>query len=168
MAGQDSIIEPRFEGFYLLLLQIQMAETGSGVSESRGYSDTDRDLYSSMAELDLDIPWRPRPTRVSRRLVDITDTCPQPRHVRSVYVQTGPPPVSRHLPEPIQLSHASTWQRYGDTYEHVVIPRTLGVRHVSCLDLGLGCCTRTIAPPASANRVQFQVIRPQAEAITIN
>ena len=168
MAGQDSIIEPRFEGFYLLLLQIQMAETGSGVSESRGYSDTDRDLYSSMAELDLDIPWRPRPTRVSRRLVDITDTCPQPRHVRSVYVQTGPPPVSRHLPEPIQLSHASTWQRYGDTYEHVVIPRTLGVRHVSCLDLGLGCCTRSIAPPASANRVQFQVIRPQAEAITIN
>ena len=158
MAGQDSIIEPRFEG-YLLLLQIQMAETGSGVSESRGYSDTDRDLYSSMAELDLDIPWRPRPSRVSRRHVDITDTCPQPRHVRSVYVQTGPPPVSRHLPEPIQLSHASTWQRYGDTYEHVVIPRTRGVRHVSCLDLGLGCCTHSIAPPASANRVQFQVIR---------
>ena len=136
-----------------------MAETGSGLSESRGYSDTDRDLYSSMAELDLDIPWRPRPSRVSRRLVDITDTCPQPRHVRSVYVQTGPPPVSRHLPEPIQLSHASTWQRYGDTYEHVVIPQTRGVRHVSCLDLGLGCCSRSIAPPATANRVQFQVLR---------
>ena len=142
-------------------LQTQMAGTGSGVTESRGYSDTDRELYSSMAELDLDIPWRPRPSRASRRHVDITDiTCHQPRHMRNVYVQTGPPPpVPRHLPEPIQLSHASTWQRYGDTYEHVVIPQTRGVRHVSCLDLGLGCCSRSIAPPATANRVQFQVLR---------
>ena len=78
----------------------------------RGYSDTDRDYYSSMAELDLDIPWQRHPLPPRRHMMEIPDMCPpQQRRVRHVYVQTVPQGHSGDFHQPLHLSGPSTWLR---------------------------------------------------------
>ena len=78
----------------------------------RGYSDTDRDYYSSMAELDLDIPWQRHPLPPRRHIMEVQDRCPpQQRRVRHVYVQTVPQGHSGEFHQPLQLSGPSTWLR---------------------------------------------------------
>ena len=85
----------------------QLSDDNTVTSARSRYSDPDREYYSSMAELDLDIPWRPRHPPHLHRVEPHDLYIPPHRRVRNAYVQT-----INNSREPVQLSGVSTWQRY--------------------------------------------------------